>query len=97
MPTASIPIPPIAFSVSAPPLGHCSDVKPKIVGQQNVMPMPNTVAAAKMVPVPAWAVRESARMPSPARAEHVKSNPGGENLWISGPAQKRRINMSAEV
>ena len=52
----------------------------RIVGQKKVMPTPNSVAAAKMVPVPAWAVWESARMPIPASAEHVNNRPGGENL-----------------
>ena len=38
VPTASMPMPLMAFSVKAPPLGHCSATTPSMVGQKNVLP-----------------------------------------------------------
>src|ERR1700744_150685 len=97
MPTVNMPMPPTAFKVSAPPRGHCSVVKPRMVGQKNVMPTPKRVAAAKMVSAPAWAVWDKAKIPKAAKVEQPKRSPGGENLWMMGPAQNRKTSIMAEV
>ena len=68
-PTASMPIPETALSVSAPPLGVCSETIPSIVGQKNVLPNAYSVAATKIIVAPAVAVAANAQRPAIARTE----------------------------
>ena len=74
-PTASIPIPETALSVSAPPLGVCSDTMPSIVGQKNVLPKAYKVAATKIIPVPL--APESAARPAIAKTQLTISRGSG--------------------
>ena len=39
-PAESVPMPPMAPKVMAPPLGNRSETTPSIVGQKNVLPTP---------------------------------------------------------
>ena len=93
-PTANIPMPLIALSVRAPPLGVCSATTPSIVGQKNVLPKPYSVAAMKII---APAALDSMKSPAMASTELTVRRPSGESLWTIGPAKKRRTIMMSEV
>ena len=96
MPTVSIPIPAIAFSVRAPPFGHCSETTPSMVGQKNVFPTPYNVAKIKIAVMPA--AEDNINRPTIANAADAMSNPIGVRALTIGPAKKNlRIIMIAEV
>ena len=86
IPTVSIPIPAIAFSVRAPPLGHCSETTPNIVGQKNVFPIPYNVAKINIAAIPE--ADESINKPTIANAADAINNPIGVNALTIGPAKK---------
>src|SRR5262245_49852649 len=93
-PTANMPTPPVAFSVSAPPFGNCSETTPNIVGQKKVFPTPYNVAAAKIIS-PADFERHIS--PAAANAEQTASSPSGDNLCTRSAAKNRNTSMMADV
>ena len=84
-PAESMPTPPTAPRVSAPPLGKRSDTTPSIVGQKKVLPRPYEVAATMMVTRAGGAQRieaddgeDGAREEQTQRIDPVDDWPGEE-------------------
>src|SRR5260370_9069098 len=94
-PTESMPAPPMMPKSSAPPRGNNSDVTPNIVGQKNVFPTPNTVAARKATKtdVPACML-PSAKRPPADKAHHKVRAAKGENLCTKPLKKNRNPNIS---
>ena len=86
----------MAFRVSAPPFGHCSETTPSMVGQKNVLPKPYKVAKMKIIAKPCAVDRKN--RPRTASAAERMSRPIGVSFSTIGPAnQNLKTAMIAEV